>query len=192
VSGSTPRRSQGGSRTSTGSSSIGFWPSSGSPGTWDRDAAIRSSRAAGLFSDAEIDRLLEVAFSHPIRLIANALGPAPPRLIDRARGHGVPCAGLVAAPQHAGVARRVGGPDSPGTLPMRLMSMVGGDALMRIEEAAEGGHEGARELASYYVGQGVGLMKEAKSAGAVVQAFMEDFAEAFVALSDAVEDEVAI
>jgi len=74
---------------------------------------------------------------------------------------------------------------------MPLMSMLGGEALSRIEQAAEGGHDGARRLASYYAGQGVGLMKEAKPAAAVVQAFMEDFANAFDALRGAIEEEIA-
>jgi len=38
--------------------------------------------------------LLDVAFKHPIRLIANALGIAPPMMIERARHHGVPVAAL--------------------------------------------------------------------------------------------------
>ena len=41
-------------------------------GVWNREIAIASSRASGLFSDAMVDALLDVAFSHPIRLIANA------------------------------------------------------------------------------------------------------------------------
>jgi len=41
--------------------------------------------------------LLDVAFRHPIRLIANALGIAPPIMIERARHHGVPVAALVGA-----------------------------------------------------------------------------------------------
>jgi NAD(P)H-dependent flavin oxidoreductase YrpB (nitropropane dioxygenase family) len=274
-------------------------------GVWNREIAIASSRASGLFSDANVDALLDVAFSHPIRLIANALGPAPERLIDRAKQQGVPCAGLVGAPEHAvrqvqagvdlvaasgyeagGHTGEIGtmvlvpeviaaihgsgvpvlaaggivtgrqmaaslalgaagvwtgsvwlttheaetsmflrekmlrassrasvrsrartgkparqlrtawheaweGPESPGTLPMPLMGMLGGEALERIESAAEGGHEGARELASYYVGQGVGLMTAAKSAGEVVQDFMEDFVAAFEAVAGALAEEVA-
>jgi NAD(P)H-dependent flavin oxidoreductase YrpB (nitropropane dioxygenase family) len=35
----------------------------------------------------EGEPLLEVAFKHPIRLIANALGIAPPIMIDWASGH---------------------------------------------------------------------------------------------------------
>ena len=276
----------------------------GMAGLWNRDIAIASSRASGLFSDANVDALLDVAFSHPIRLIASALGPAPERLIDRAKEQGVPCAGLVGAPGHAvrqvqagvdvvvasgyeagGHTGEIGtmvlvpeviaairgsgvpvlaaggivtggqmaaalalgaagvwtgsvwlttheaetsmflrekmlrassrdsvrsrartgkparqlrtawheaweGPDSPGTLPMPLMGMLGGEALERIESAAEGGHDGARELASYYVGQGVGLMTSAKSAGEVVQDFMEDFVAAFEAVEGALAEEV--
>ena len=271
---------------------------------WDREAAIRTSRASVLFSDANIDALLDVAFSHPIRLIANALGAAPSRLIERAREHGVPCAGLVGAPEHAvkqvdsgvdvviasgyeagGHTGEIGtmvlvpeviaairgsgvpvlaaggivtgrqmaaalalgaagvwtgsvwlttheaetsvflrekmlrassrdtvrsrartgkparqlrtawheaweGPGSPGTLPMPLMTMLTWDALERIESAAEGGHEGARELVSYYVGQGVGLMTSAKSAAEVMQGFMEDFVEAFESIEGALAEEV--
>jgi NAD(P)H-dependent flavin oxidoreductase YrpB (nitropropane dioxygenase family) len=47
------------------------------------------------------ERLLDVAFRHPIRLIANALGIAPPSMIDRGRKHGVPVAALVGAKEHA-------------------------------------------------------------------------------------------
>ncbi len=273
-------------------------------GVWNREVALASSRASGLFSDANVDSLLDVAFSHPIRLIANALGPAPERLIEKAKQHGVPCAGLVGAPEHAvrqvqagvdlvvasgyeagGHTGEIGtmvlvpevlaalrgsgvpvlaaggimtgrqmaaaltlgaagvwtgsvwlttheaetsvflrekmlrassrasvrsrartgkparqlrsawhdaweGPESPGTLPMPLMGMLGGEALERIEAAAEGGHAGARELASYYVGQGVGLMTAAKRAGEVVQDFMEDFVAAFEAVEGALAEEV--
>jgi NAD(P)H-dependent flavin oxidoreductase YrpB (nitropropane dioxygenase family) len=45
--------------------------------------------------------LLDVAFRHPIRLIANALGPPPPGLVDRARKQGVLVAALVGQPKHA-------------------------------------------------------------------------------------------
>jgi len=45
--------------------------------------------------------LLDVAFRHPISLIANALGPPPPGLVDRARSHGVAVAALVGQPKHA-------------------------------------------------------------------------------------------
>jgi NAD(P)H-dependent flavin oxidoreductase YrpB (nitropropane dioxygenase family) len=47
------------------------------------------------------EALLEVAFRHPIRLIANALGIAPPAMIDRAKANAVPVAALVGAAGHA-------------------------------------------------------------------------------------------
>ncbi len=47
------------------------------------------------------DLLMDIAFRHPIRLIANALGVAPPQMIARARQHGVPVAALVGAKEHA-------------------------------------------------------------------------------------------
>ena len=45
--------------------------------------------------------LVEVALRHPIRLIASALGPAPPELVERARAKGVAVAGLVGSVEHA-------------------------------------------------------------------------------------------
>ncbi len=45
--------------------------------------------------------LLDVAFSHPIKLIANALGTPPDYMLERSRKSGVPVAALVGAPEHA-------------------------------------------------------------------------------------------
>jgi NAD(P)H-dependent flavin oxidoreductase YrpB (nitropropane dioxygenase family) len=56
--------------------------------------------AASLSADGAAP-LLDVAFRHPIRLIANALGPPPAGLVDRARKQGVPVAALVGQPKHA-------------------------------------------------------------------------------------------
>ena len=47
-----------------------------------------------------------------------------------------------------------------------------------LDRAAAAGNEKARDLVSYFVGQGVGLVDSVKSAGAVVQEFKEDFVEA--------------
>lgn len=47
------------------------------------------------------EALMDVAFRHPIKLIANALGIAPRSMIERARRHGVPVAALVGAKEHA-------------------------------------------------------------------------------------------
>jgi NAD(P)H-dependent flavin oxidoreductase YrpB (nitropropane dioxygenase family) len=242
-------------------------------------------------------QLLDVAFSHPIRLIANALGIAPASMIARAKAHGVPVASLVGAKEHAlrqvqaGVdiivaqggeagghcgevstlvlipevvrairkvrdvpvlaaggimtgaqmagcmamgaegawtgsvwlatteaetteafrekmvqARsrdtvrsrsRTGKPArqlrsawhdawdsdaSPGALPMPLMGMVSQAAFRKINKSVEGGNPQALPLVSYFVGQGVGLIEQVRSATQVVQAFKEEFAESFLGL----------
>lgn len=237
---------------------------------------------------------MEVAFRHPIKLIANALGIAPPRMIEEGKKRGVPVAALVGAKEHAlrqaaaGVdiivaqgteagghcgevstlvlipevvralkgagydipvlaaggimtgaqmagmmaagaqgawtgsvwlattesetseafrdkmvaARsrdtvrsrsRTGKParqlktawheawdsaQGPGPLPMPLMGMVSEPAFQRIEKSVVNGNEAARDLVSYFVGQGVGLIDQVRSAKGVVQDFREEFVEA--------------
>lgn len=69
-------------------------------------------------------------------------------------------------------------PDSPGALPMPLQSIISRDAFNSIDRAAATGNAKARDLVSYFVGQGVGLVDSVKSAGSVVQEFKEDFIEA--------------
>ncbi|OWR01499.1 NAD(P)H-dependent flavin oxidoreductase [Sphingopyxis witflariensis] len=64
---------------------------------------------------------------------------------------------------------------APKPLPMPLQSLVSEPALRKIDKLSEGGHEGAKALATYWVGQGVGLMNEAMGAGQVVQEFKEDW-----------------
>jgi len=238
--------------------------------------------------------LMEVAFNHPIRLIANALGIAPPAMIEEGKQRGVPVAALVGAKEHAirqaeagvdiivaqgteagghcgevstlvlipEVARaleqaghdipvlaaggimtggqmagmmaagaqgawtgsvwlatpeaetseafrdkmvaarsrdtvrsrsRTGKParqlktpwhdawdaqDGPGTLPMPLMGMVSEPAFAKIERDAAAGNEEARQLVSYFVGQGVGLVEQVRSSRQVVQDFREEFIDA--------------
>lgn len=249
------------------------------------------------------EALMDVAFRHPIRLIANALGIAPPGMIERARAHGVPVAALVGAKEHAvrqvqagvdlivaqggeagghcgevstlvlvpevlrairdvrdvpvlaaggimngaqmagcmamGAAgawtgsvwlataesevspvvreklvaassrdtvrsrARTGKParqlrsawhdawdgnSSPGTLPMPLMTFVSQPAFQMIDRAADRGSPGGRQLASYFVGQGVGLIEGVQSAEGVVREFMSDFADAVLNLQRQIED----
>lgn len=253
------------------------------------------ARSAGFAENLRADgaaRLLEVAFNHPIGLVANALGVPPADMLARGKAHGVPVAALVGAKEHAvrqvaagvdilvvaggeagghcgdvativlvpevyaavrehnvpilaagGIVTgsqmaacmamgadgawtgsvwlttseaetspavkekmlsassrdtvrsksRTGkysrqlrsawtdaweGTDAPPPLPMPLQSIVTGPALARVDQLAEGGHEGARQLATYWVGQGVGLMNRPLSTRAVVAAFMEDFLDA--------------
>ena len=248
--------------------------------------------------------LMEVAFNHPIKLIANALGIAPPAMIEEGKARGVPVAALVGAKEHAirqaeaGVdiivaqgteagghcgevstlvlipevvralaeahhsipvlaaggimtgrqmagmmaagaegawtgsvwlatpeaetseafrekmvaarsrdtvrsTSRTGKParqlrtawhdawaseDGPGSLPMPLMGMVSEPAFKRIEQAAATGNDDARELVSYFVGQGVGLVEQVRSSRQIVQEFREEFLEAVSSLSQLLED----
>jgi NAD(P)H-dependent flavin oxidoreductase YrpB (nitropropane dioxygenase family) len=69
-------------------------------------------------------------------------------------------------------------PKSPGALPMPLQSVISRDAFQSIDQSAAAGNAKARDLVSYFVGQGVGLIDSVKSATAVVQEFKEDFADA--------------
>ncbi len=78
--------------------------------------------------------------------------------------------------------------DAPIPLPMPLQSLVSEPALARIDKLAQAGDPGARALATYWVGQGVGLMNSPQSVRSVVQDFMEDFAEAAERLAGIMED----
>jgi NAD(P)H-dependent flavin oxidoreductase YrpB (nitropropane dioxygenase family) len=75
------------------------------------------------------------------------------------------------------------GPDGPGTLPMPLMGMVSEPSFAKIEKAVTNGNEQARDLVSYFVGQGVGLIDQVRSAKGVVQDFREEFVEAVADLT---------
>ena len=67
---------------------------------------------------------------------------------------------------------------SQAPLPMPLQSLLVEPALQRIDKLAQNGHSGARDLATSWVGQGVGLMNQEKTATAVVQEFKADFLDA--------------
>jgi NAD(P)H-dependent flavin oxidoreductase YrpB (nitropropane dioxygenase family) len=69
-------------------------------------------------------------------------------------------------------------PASPGPLPMPMMSLVSEAALRSVDRAAAAGNRRARDMVTYFVGQGVGLIDEVRSAGQVVQAFKSEFIEA--------------
>ncbi|WP_460775773.1 nitronate monooxygenase [Microbacterium sp. GXF7504] len=245
------------------------------------------------------EKLLEVAFRHPIKLIANALGVPPQFMIDEAKKHGVPIGALVGAKEHAlkqvaaGVdflvvqggeagghcgevstlvlvpevvdaigdavpvlaaggivtgrqmaaaialgaagawtgsvwlttpesevsetvkrkllaassrdtrrtACRTGKPSrqlksdwteayeqtgAPTPLGMPLQSMLSEQNLRTIDRLADGGHEGAQALATYWVGQGVGLMNRQKTSRQIVLDFAEDFLDAVGRVEEAV------
>src|SRR5580693_6226093 len=270
----------------------------------DAAAAQGGGSTATLGSASNNEDLLEVVFTHPIRLIANALGPPPDYMLDRARAAGIPVAALVGAREHAerqlaagvdilvaqgteagghcgevstlvlvpevveaaaalaepgqrpvpvlaaggivtgrqmaaalalgaaGVwtgsvwltteeaetapatrakmlaatsrdtvrsASRTGKPSrqlrsawtdawhtaaAPATLPMPLQSVLSEPALRRVDQLAASGHPGAAELATYWVGQGVGLMNSVKPARQVVLDFMEELAASVEQVND--------
>jgi NAD(P)H-dependent flavin oxidoreductase YrpB (nitropropane dioxygenase family) len=265
----------------------------------DEDSVVATG--AGRLGQADAAReLLDVAFAHPIKLIANALGPPPPFMSQQARREGVPVAALVGAREHAvrqlnaGVDMLVAqggeagghtgtvstlvlvpeilevvegrvpvvaaggivtgaqmaavmalgahgvwtgsvwltteeaetapatraklldatasdtvrsrgrtgkparqlrsdwtdaweGPAGLDPLPMPLQSMISEPALRRVDAAAAGGNRAATELATYFVGQGVGLLHAIKPAARVVQEFMEEFAAAAERLQHTIE-----
>lgn len=263
----------------------------------------RGSKIGRNIRDIGAQALLDVAFSHPIRLIANALGTPPGYMLEQAKAAGVPVAALVGSGRHAerqieagvdiliaagteagghcgeigtmvlvpevvekvramgattpvlaaggivtgrqmaaAVAMGAAGawtgsvwlttPESetspvvkekmlaatatdtvrsksrtgkycrqlrsdwtdaweaegaPRPLPMPLQSIVSDTAMSKVLKLANGGHEGAAQLASYFVGQGVGLMSTPQSTRDVVRGFMEDYLEAVERLSASLE-----
>jgi NAD(P)H-dependent flavin oxidoreductase YrpB (nitropropane dioxygenase family) len=76
--------------------------------------------------------------------------------------------------------------DAPEPLAMPLQSLISEPALGKVERLSEGGHKGARDLATYWVGQGVGLMNASQSVRNVVYEFKEDFINAHERLTKAV------
>lgn len=84
-----------------------------------------------------------------------------------------------------------GAEDAPEPLPMPLQSMVTEPALRHIDKLAEAGHEGAKALSTYWVGQGVGMMNQPMTSGQVVQQFKEEFIEAYETLMGVLDTESA-
>ncbi len=78
--------------------------------------------------------------------------------------------------------------DAPEALPMPLMSLVSEPALAKVAKLAESGHPGARQLATFFVGQGVGLMNSIQDTRTVVREFMEDYLAAVERLSGTLDD----
>ncbi|KIU17828.1 NAD(P)H-dependent flavin oxidoreductase [Mycolicibacterium llatzerense] len=60
-------------------------------------------------------------------------------------------------------------------LPLPLQNMLSEPVIRRIDRLAAQGHPGAQQLATYFVGQGVGLMNKVKPAREVVREFIEDY-----------------
>jgi NAD(P)H-dependent flavin oxidoreductase YrpB (nitropropane dioxygenase family) len=68
--------------------------------------------------------------------------------------------------------------DGRKPLPLPLQNMLVEPVLQRVDKLAAQGHPGARALATYFVGQGVGLMNKVKPAREVVLEFIEDYVTA--------------
>jgi len=66
----------------------------------DMSNAAREGLASGLTGEGAV-RLIEVALTHPIRLVANALGAPPAEMIKAAHAAGVPVAALAGKREHA-------------------------------------------------------------------------------------------
>jgi NAD(P)H-dependent flavin oxidoreductase YrpB (nitropropane dioxygenase family) len=73
-------------------------------------------------------------------------------------------------------------------LPLPLQSMLVEPTLRRIDKLATNGHPGAQALATYFVGQGVGLMNKVKPARDVVLEFIEDYVAAAERLGGSLAD----
>ena len=75
----------------------------------------------------------------------------------------------------------------PEPLPMPLQTLVSEPALRKVDKMTEAGHDGAAALATYWVGQAVGLMNAEQSVADVVLDFKNDFVEAYGRISAFVE-----
>jgi NAD(P)H-dependent flavin oxidoreductase YrpB (nitropropane dioxygenase family) len=60
--------------------------------------------------------------------------------------------------------------------------------LRRLDTLAEKGNKGAQVLATYWVGQGVGLMNKVRPAREVVRDMIEDYLDATERLTRSLED----
>ncbi|OWK31415.1 NAD(P)H-dependent flavin oxidoreductase [Sphingomonas dokdonensis] len=79
------------------------------------------------------------------------------------------------------------GPQSPGPLPMPYQSLISEPAIRACDLAAQKGDPAAREMVTYFVGQGVGLVDQVRPAGQVVQDFKMEFAEAAERMANLVD-----
>ena len=78
--------------------------------------------------------------------------------------------------------------EAPEPLPMPLQSLVSEAPLRKVIKLAESGHEGAKQLATHFVGQGVGLIESIQDTRTVVREFMEDYLLAIERMTATLED----
>ncbi|WP_404434321.1 nitronate monooxygenase family protein [Microbacterium lacus] len=79
-------------------------------------------------------------------------------------------------------------PGAPASLEMPLMGYLSEPALQKASLLADGGHVGATELSTYWVGQGVGLMNQPKSVAQIMADFAEGYIEAVTALTESIDE----
>lgn len=72
--------------------------------------------------------------------------------------------------------------DAPGPLPMQQHVLLAKDAWAEIDRAAALGHEGARALESFFIGQVVGGFGELRGAGEIVEAMVGECRKRLVEL----------
>jgi len=108
---------------------------------------------------------------------------ATSRDTSRSRGRtGKPCRQLKSAWTDAWSA-----PDSPQPLPMPLQSLISEPTLRKVDRLAASGNEAARDFATYFVGQGVGLTHRVRPVREVMREMSEDFITASDRLSSFLE-----
>ena len=143
-------------------------------------AACMAMGAAGVWTGSV---WLTTAEAETTPTVKQKMLTATSRQTVRSRGRtGKPTRQLVSGWTQAWTA-----PGSPEPLPMPLQSLLSKPALEKVDKLAESGHEGARALATYYVGQAVGLMNTEQSVRSVVYDFMQDYADAVERLSGTLE-----
>ena len=64
-------------------------------------AAPGADGTAQAIAPGGVEDLLDVTFAHPVALVANALGPPPPAMVERAHAAGIAVAALVGRREHA-------------------------------------------------------------------------------------------
>jgi NAD(P)H-dependent flavin oxidoreductase YrpB (nitropropane dioxygenase family) len=76
----------------------------------------------------------------------------------------------------------------PAPLPVPLQSVISETVRRRLDTLAEKGNKGAQDLATYWVGQGVGLMNKVRPAREVVHDMIGDCVDATERLTRSLED----
>lgn len=116
-------------------------------------------RPAGMTTREAVD-LIEVAFDHPIKLLASALGPPPPEAVERAHRHGAVVAGLAGTTRHA-LRQRDAGVDiviaqgyeaggHTGDIATMVLVPEVVDAVAPLPVLAAGGIGGGRQMAAAF------------------------------------------